>query len=196
VIASVISGAAIDILLVIQVPAMIAAGLSTGAAATIGWLRGLGQLAGRVPMSPLLRRLGTRRTVIATFLLGIAGALLLQFSGEIAPAILYSACAGASIGAVYTLQGIYTHELIGELGLVMGAQEAVFAIGGAVGPAVAGVILQTTGSYTAIITLTAICFAVAAATIAAGGRPSPAVAERRGGQASQPVSSSNASGST
>jgi hypothetical protein len=44
----------------------------------------------------------------------------------------------------------------------MGAQQAVFAVGGAVGPAVAGVILQTTGGYTAIITLTAVGFAVAA----------------------------------
>jgi predicted MFS family arabinose efflux permease len=198
VIASVVSGAAIDILLVNQVPAMIAAGLSTGAAATIGGLRGLSQLAGRIPMSPLLRRLGAWRTVIATFLLGVVGACLLQFSGQIAPAILYSVCAGASIGAVFTLQGIYTHELIGaaDLGLVMGAQQAVFAVGGAIGPAVAGVLLQTTGSYTVIITLTAVCFAVAAATIAAGSRASPSIPERRAGQANQPASSSSASGST
>jgi len=177
---------------------MIAAGLSTGAAATIGGLRGLSQLAGRVPMSRLLRRLGAWRTVIATFLLGVVGAILLQFSGQIAPAILYSVCAGASIGAVFTLQGIYTHELIGaaDLGLVMGAQQAVFAVGGAIGPAVAGVLLQTTGSYTVIITLTAVCFAVAAATIAAGGPASPGVPERQAGQANQPASSSSASGST
>ena len=198
-IASMIAGAAIDIILVNQVPAMIAAGLSTGVAATIGGLRGLGQLAGRVPITPVLRHLGTRRTVTATFLLGAVGALLLQFSGELVPAILYCARAGASIGAVYTLQGIYTHELVGagDLGLVMGAQQALFAIGGATGPAVAGVLLQTTGSYTAIIIVTTGCFVVAAATIATG-RPAPPQTGRStlADQPSQPASSSSASGST
>ena len=52
--ASLISGAAVDIILVYQVPVMIAAGLPTGAAATIGGLRGFAQLGGRLPLSPLL----------------------------------------------------------------------------------------------------------------------------------------------
>ena len=176
--ASMISGAAIDIILVNQVPAMIAAGLSTGAAATIGGLRGLAQLGGRVPLSPVLRRLGTRPTIVVTFLVGAAGAALLLFSGHIATAVLYSVLAGASIGAVYTLQGIYTHELVGEadLGLVMGAQQALFATGGAVGPTLAGVLLETTHSYAPALLLTIVAFLVAAATIATGARPRPAAA--------------------
>ena len=174
--ASMISGAAIDIILVNQVPAMIAAGLSTAAAATIGGLRGLAQLGGRIPLTPLLRRLGTRTTIIVTFLVGAAGAALLLFSGHVATAVLYSLLAGASIGAVYTLQGIYTHELVGEanLGLVMGAQQALFATGGAAGPLLAGVLLQTAHSYTPALLITVIAFLIAAATIATGGRPQPA----------------------
>jgi predicted MFS family arabinose efflux permease len=176
--ASIISGAAIDIILVNQVPAMIAAGLSTAAAATIGGLRGLAQLGGRIPLTPVLRRLGTRPTIIITFLMGAAGAALLLFSGHIATAVLYSLLAGASIGAVYTLQGIYTHELVGEadLALVMGAQQALFATGGAVGPALGGVLLETTHSYTPALLLTIVAFLVAAATIANGARPQPAAA--------------------
>jgi MFS family permease len=61
VLASLISGAAVDIILVYQVPVMIAAGLPIGAAATIGGIRGFAQLGGRLPLSALLRRLGTRR---------------------------------------------------------------------------------------------------------------------------------------
>jgi MFS family permease len=173
--ASMIAGAAIDIILVNQVPAMIAAGLSTGVAATIGGLRGLAQLGGRIPLTPVMRRLGTRATLIATFLVGSAGAAMLLFSGDVAVAILYSALAGASIGAVYTLQGIYTHELVGEadLALVMGAQQALFAIGGALGPALAGVILDITHSYTPILLLTTAGFLTAATTIATGARARP-----------------------
>jgi hypothetical protein len=49
--ASMIGGAAIDMILVNQVPAMIAAGLSTTTAATIGGLRGLAQLGGCIPLT-------------------------------------------------------------------------------------------------------------------------------------------------
>ena len=108
--------------------------------------------------------------------MGAAGAALLLFSGHVATAVLYSVLAGASIGAVYTLQGIYTHELVGEadLGLVMGAQQALFATGGAVGPLLAGVLLETVHSYTPALLVTVIAFLVAAATIATGERPQPA----------------------
>jgi MFS family permease len=85
VLASVISGAAIDIILINQVPIMIAAGLSTSAAATIGGLRGLGQLAGRLPLSTVLARLGTHRTVVVTFIAGAAGTACLLASGTIRP---------------------------------------------------------------------------------------------------------------
>jgi MFS family permease len=174
--ASMIGGAAMDIILINQVPAMIAAGLSTGAAATIGGLRGLAQLGGRIPLTPVMRRLGTRATIVASLLVGAAGAALLLFSGHIPVAILYSALAGTSIGAVYTLQGIYTHELVGEadLALVMGAQQALFAIGGALGPIIAGVLLETAHSYTPILLLTTAAFLIAATTIATGTRPQPA----------------------
>lgn len=175
VVASMVGGAAIDIVLVNQVPAMVAAGLSTGAAATIGGLRGLAQLGGRIPLTPVLRQLGLRATIIATFLLGAAGAALLLFSGNVAIAILYSALAGASIGAVYTLQGIYTHELVGEadLALLMGVQQALFATGGAAGPAIAGVLLQATGSYTPVVLLTVAAFLAAATVIATSARARP-----------------------
>jgi MFS family permease len=157
VLASLISGAAVDLILVYQVPVMIAAGLPIGAAATIGGIRGFAQLAGRVPLSPLLRRLSARQTIVVSFLTGAIGTLFLLASGHVAPAVVYSLLAGASIGAMYTLQGIYTNELVGQdnLGLLMGAQQAVFAVGGAVGPVLAGTIFAATDSYVAVVLLTA-----------------------------------------
>jgi nitrate/nitrite transporter NarK len=80
------------------------------------------------------------------------------------PALLLSLFAGASIGAVYTLQGVYAYELVDprNLGMVLGIQQAVFAIGGAFGPAAAGALLGMTGSYVPAITIITAGFAAAA----------------------------------
>ena len=85
VLASLISGAAVDIILVYQVPVMIAAGLPIGAAATIGGMRGFAQLGGRMPLSAVLRRLGTRRTIVLSLTIAAAGTLLLLASGHVVP---------------------------------------------------------------------------------------------------------------
>ena len=155
---------------------MIAAGLPIGAAATIGGLRGLAQLGGRLPLGPVLRRAGTRRTIVLAFLSAAVGALCLLASGRLPVAVAFSLLAGASIGAMYTLQGIYTNELVGQanLSLLMGAQQALFAIGGAAGPLLAGAVVATTGSYTIVVALTAIAFFAAAAIMTAGRARSPA----------------------
>src|ERR1700752_1573374 len=58
VLGALISGAAVDVILVYRVPVMIAAGLPIGAAATIGGIRGFAQLGGRGPPPPPLHRPG------------------------------------------------------------------------------------------------------------------------------------------
>jgi MFS family permease len=187
VLASLISGAAVDVILVYQVPVMIAAGLPIGVAATIGGIRGFAQLGGRVPLSSLLRRLGARRTIVLSFLAGSIGTMFLLASGHVAPAVVYSILAGASIGAMYTLQGIYTNELVGHenLGLLMGAQQAVLAVGGAAGPLLAGTLFAATNSYIAVVLLTAAALLVSAAIMGTSGlsrrHPSPAFVVKQDG---------------
>ena len=65
---------------------------------------------------------------------------------------------------MYTLQGIYTNELVGgaNLSMLMGVQAAVFAIGGATGPLIAGTLFGATGSYVLVVWLTAAGLAGAA----------------------------------
>jgi MFS family permease len=175
VLASVISGAAIDVILTYQIPIMVAAGLPAGAAATIAGIRGFAQLGGRLPLTPLLTRLGARTTIVIALALALAGALLLLASRHLVPAIGYSLLAGVSLGAISTLQGIYTNELVGDenLSLLMGTQQAIFAIGSAVGPVIAGAIYQADNSYTPVVLITAIGL-LASAIILASGRPAPA----------------------
>ena len=88
----------------------------------------------------------------------------------LAPLLLLSLFAGASIGAVYTLQGIYAYELINprHLGMVLGIQQAVFTIGGAIGPAAAGALLGATRSYMPAITIITAGFAAAAGVLLLG----------------------------
>ena len=170
--ASLVGGAAADVMLVYQVPAMIAAGLPITVAAAIAGVRGFAQLAGRIPLTPTLRRLGARRTLVAAYLTAAVAAALLLASGDLAIALTYSVLAGASIGALSTLQGIYTNELVDprHLAMLMGAQQAVFGIGGAVGPILAGVLIDTTGAYTAALAATTAGFATAGVILLGSGR--------------------------
>ncbi|MHB8399307.1 MAG: MFS transporter [Candidatus Limnocylindrales bacterium] len=169
IIATLISGAATDVLLVYQVPAMSGAGLPLAAAATIAGARGFAQLAGRLPLTPIVRRFGTRRAIVVAHVVAAAGSLLLIASGSLVGALAYSLLAGASLGSLSALQGIYTHELIDarHLGMLFGAQQALYGIGGAAGPLLAGVLLDATGSFPLLLVGIAAAFAIAAAILAA-----------------------------
>ena len=158
--ATFIGGAAADVMLVYQVPAMIAAGLPITIAAIVAGVRGFAQLAGRIPLTPTVRRLGARRSVVVAYVAAALAAVLLLASGNLIVALVYSLIAGASLGAISTLQGIYTQHLVEarHLSMLMGAQQAIFGIGGAVGPILAGALVDHTGSYLAMLLTTAVGF--------------------------------------
>jgi hypothetical protein len=84
---------------------------------------------------------------------------------------------------MYTQQGIYTNELVGQanLSLLMGAQAAVFAIGGAAGPVLAGTVFAATGSYVGVVLLTAAGLAVSAGLMITAGQPRRACSPARSG---------------
>jgi len=148
VLATVTGGAAADAKLAYQVPAMIAAGLTPAAAAAITGIRRIAQLTGRLPLGRILRRLGARRTIVAASILAAAAAITLLASRQVPAAIAYSLLGGASLGAISTLQGIYTQQLVApqDLGLLFGAQQAAYGAGGALGPALGAALLAVTGS--------------------------------------------------
>lgn len=165
--ATLIGAAAVDALLVYQVPVMVRAGLPLGTAATVAGVRGLAQLAGRLPLGWLIKHTGARHALVLANAVGAVGALLLFASGTLAPAFAFSLFAGISIGALSSLQGIYTRELVDphHLGTLLGTQQAVFGVGGAIGPAAGGALLGLTHSYTPTILLAAAGFAAAACVL-------------------------------
>ena len=134
------AGIAISTLLVYQVPLMVAAGLPLTTAATMAAVRGFAQLGGRLPLTPLLRRFGSRIALMMAFAAIGIGVLLLTVAGSIPVALLFAAAAGFGIGAFSPLQGIYAEELFDRetLGVTMGFYSAVMMLSGAIGPALAG----------------------------------------------------------
>jgi MFS family permease len=176
--ATVMGGAAVNALIVYQIPVTTRAGLPLAIAAAVAGFRGLAQLAGRLPLTALTGKLGARATLILAYALAAAVTLLLFAGGALAPVLVLSLLAGAAIGAVYTLQGVYAYELIdpGHLGTLLGIGQAVFAGGGALGPIAVGALLGATGSYLPAVTIISAGFAVAAGVLLLGRAPRQAAA--------------------
>ncbi|MBT8242021.1 MAG: MFS transporter [Acidimicrobiia bacterium] len=140
-------GVAMATLLVYQVPVMVAAGLSSTTAATMAGVRGFCQLGGRLPLAPIVQRLGRDRSLVLAFAALMAGGALLAVSGTISVALLFSVVAGFGIGAFSPLQGMKAEELFDRdvLGAMMGTYGAILLLAGSVGPVTAGIIAEQTG---------------------------------------------------
>ncbi len=140
-------GIAMSTMLVYQVPTMTALGLPAATAATFAGVRGFAQLGGRLPLTPLLARLGIDRALVLAFsAIGFGGALL-AIADDRPTALAFAVVAGFGIGAFSPLQGIKSQELFDaeSLGATMGFYGALMMLAGALGPALAGVIADVTG---------------------------------------------------
>ncbi|MDH3539796.1 MAG: MFS transporter, partial [Acidimicrobiia bacterium] len=106
------------------------------------------QLGGRLPLMPIVSRLGiagSLRLAVGAITFGI---LVLAVAGTTWLAAIYALVAGFGIGALSPLQGMRAQEVFGasSLGTAMGLLTFLFLVAGAIGPAVAGVIASATGS--------------------------------------------------
>jgi MFS family permease len=100
--------------------------------------------------------------------LASAGALLL--SGQLWAAVAFGVLAGVSLGAITSLQGLYTKELIDpqHFGALFGALQGVIGIGGAAGPAIGGLVLDLGGSHRLLVAVMTVDLAVAVVVLATG----------------------------
>jgi MFS family permease len=167
-IAAPIAALGYGILLVHQVPVMVAAGLPLTTAAAFAGARGFAQLGGRLALVPVVARIGTPRAMTGTYLIGAAGAVVLAWAGSPAAAVAYTVLAGLAIGAAPPLDAVYSAEVFDAaiLGTLMGIQQLLSGLVMAVGPFLAGVVFDATGSHAFTIALSAAGFAGAAAAIA------------------------------
>lgn len=140
-------GIAMSTMLVYQVPTMTSLGLPAATAATFAGVRGFAQLGGRLPLTPMLARLGIDRALLLAFsAVGLGGALL-SVADDRPTALAFAVVAGFGIGAFSPLQGIKSQELFAadSLGATMGFYSALMMLAGALGPALAGVIADVSG---------------------------------------------------
>ena len=167
------SGIAYGIVLVYQVPIMVAAGLSLTTAATVAGARGFFQLGGRIGLGKVVAKTGARPALVWAYGMALVGSLLLLASGRLAAAIGFAVLAGVSLGAVSPLQAIYGEELYeaADLGTLLGVQQGLIGIGGALGPLAAGILVDSTGSHTISVLVAAGGLAVAIVVLASSRTP-------------------------
>ena len=165
-----LGGVAMSTVLVYQVPAMTAAGLPLATAATLAGLRGVAQTLGRVPLAPIVARLGSTRAMVLAFVALALGGGLLSVAGSVGLGVAFAVTAGFGIGAFSPLQGIKTGELYDHdiLGGAMGFNSSVLMVAGAIGPVLSGVLADAGGDRRVvgpIIMASALGAAVAASRV-------------------------------
>lgn len=167
VIAQGLVGIGVAIVLVYQVPAMTAAGLSLTAASFWAGFRGFAQLGGRLPLMAIVDRLGTANSLRLSYAAIGVGTLVLAFAGTPLLAAVFALLAGFGIGASSPLVGMYSREVFGpfSLGTAMGMVSLVFYVVGSIGPIGAGMIAAATGSRALPVALGAVVTVMAALLI-------------------------------
>lgn len=146
--ASFLSSTAISALLVFQVPVMKWAGVSAATAASYAGVRGLLQLLGRVPLVAIVTRFGPWRVQLMCRSAIIAGSVALWWSGRSEFALAYVVIVGASTGALAAVDGMVAREVLpaDNLATMMSLLGFIATVGGALGPVISGVVVQSTGS--------------------------------------------------
>jgi MFS family permease len=147
-------GAAANSIILHQVPAMQAAGLSLAAASGYGGARGFMQIPARLVLTPLVRRLGVRHALVVGYAAGAVGAAALLGATVLgfAPAfsVLFAVACGFWVGLLSPLHGLFAIEVYGEerLGTLSGVQQVVVSLAGAAAPWAAGWLVDVSGGYT------------------------------------------------
>ena len=162
-----LSGIAVGTILVYQVPAMTAAGLALGLASFWAGARGFAQLAGRLPLMPIVRRLGVANSLRVSYAAIAVGSVALAFSGNQVLAASYALFAGFGIGAVSPLIGMHSKNVFGQasMGTAMGMVSLVFLGANAIGPVAAAWLSASTGSRALPVLISGGIMAVAALVI-------------------------------
>jgi len=144
-------------LLLHQVAAMQAAGLTLALASGMAGARGLFQLFGRLMLAPLIRWFGLPRTIGICYVAAATSTIaLLAAQGGVSAVVLvayFSAMGGMSLGLLSPLNGLFSAEVYGDrhLGTLTGVATVLGSLSSATGAWLAGVMADQTGSYSTSI---------------------------------------------
>ena len=174
-VSQVLAGLGVGTILVYQVPVMTAAGLTLAAASFWAGFRGFAQLGGRLPLMPMVRRLGVATSLRLAYGAIAVGALALGLADNNLLAAVYAVVAGFGIGAVSPLIGMYSRDVFGEkaLGTAMGLVGLGFLLANAAGPILAAIIAESTGSRALPVLISSVIVALAAVVVRTGESSGP-----------------------
>lgn len=153
-----LAGLGVGTILVYQVPAMTSAGLALGAASFWAGFRGFAQLGGRIPLMPLVGRLGVVNSLRLAYVAIALGSLALAFAGNQVLAAVYAITAGFGIGAVSPLIGMHSRNVFGaeSLGTAMGLVSLAFLLANSIGPVAAAALSDAIGSRAIPVAMSAV----------------------------------------
>ena len=109
---------------------------------------------GRLIAGMLCDRIGGEWTGISAFLLAAVGYLLLPHVRSVAVLAILAACVGYGFGTLFTVTGPITTERFGMkyFGAIFGAVFTAYGfVGGILGPALSGLVLDLTGGNYRIV---------------------------------------------
>lgn len=148
-----LASAASSAMLLHQVPAMQATGLSLAVASSFAGARGFLQIPGRLVLDRLVARFGLRGTAALAYGTGGLGAaalcLALLGAPPIALAALFALTAGFAVGLLSPVHGLLAASTYEDerLGTLSGVQQFVASIAGATGPWLSGLLVDASGGY-------------------------------------------------
>ncbi len=174
-------GLVTSLLILYQVPAMVTGGLTLALASGLAGARGLLQLAGRIPMPWLIRRLGSRSTLRLAHLLTGASCLILPVAGNLPVAVTFAVVAGVAIGALVPVESIFSADAVpgSSLGIVLGMSSLTRGVGAALGPVLGGTLTTLVGTRTPALVLMSGVAIVAALLVPAADPDQQAAHESR-----------------
>jgi predicted MFS family arabinose efflux permease len=143
---------AVSALIVHMMPLLRDAGLDAMSAARTASLIGIGVLVGRIGIGWLIDRIFAPHVAGVMFAVTAVGCLLLVEGGP-ALAPVAALAIGLSLGAEVDLMAYLTARYFGmaRYAFVYGIIYSLFALGGAVGPTLAGIVFDRTGTYDTVI---------------------------------------------
>lgn len=162
-----IAGLANSALLLNQVPAMQAAGITVATSSWLAGVRGLCQIPGRLLLNPLTSRFGVRGGIVVCYIgATTAGmALLLALDGRLASVgvLYFCVLGGMSLGLLSPLNGLLQSEVFGEarLGSLSGVTVCVASLSSASGAFLSGLLLDATSSYGLLVAAVLALYCVA-----------------------------------
>jgi MFS family permease len=162
-------GIVTSLVILYQVPAMVTAGLTLAMASSLAGARGFIQLAGRIPVPWLIRRMGSRSSLRLAHVLTGVSCLILPFAGRIPVAIAFAVVAGVAIGALVPVESIFSAEAVpgSSLGIVLGVSSLTRGVGAALGPMLGGSLTTLVGTRTPSLVLMSLVAAAGALLVPA-----------------------------